>query len=254
MSFRLNFDVSLNFPPPPARSQTPLLASDRMRNDSAEGINKGLPGWVQTARLHPRYSLRLLYLLTAIAGIILANLIVGNFSYSWSNVEIHRTALAPLSIGFFWQLVTLYDKRLFHGRQIPNWAIAIVETLGFLAFLALFVVDRLELSDVPNYGSSFASSEMMLIAYDSAVWIVLCLVHGILAFQCYMQGWRTVRPKRAGCSDCEHGHDKGKGRAADDDEALLGGEEVGSGEAEAGSSEQVTPTPYRDEVERNETS
>ncbi|KAI4265077.1 MAG: hypothetical protein L6R38_009665, partial [Xanthoria sp. 2 TBL-2021] len=82
-------------------------------------------------------------------------------------------ALPPLIIGLLWQLISIYDGRLFHDRQIPNWAIAIVETLGFLAFLALFVGHRVALIDGPRY---LALGEMLLLAYDSAVWIILWYV------------------------------------------------------------------------------
>ncbi|KAL9639031.1 MAG: hypothetical protein Q9204_001267 [Flavoplaca sp. TL-2023a] len=253
MSFRMNFDISLSFPPPPPRSGRPLPASDGSHIDSSEEVKRGFPGWLQTARQHPRYSLRLLYFLTAIAGLILVNLVSGNVWHSYRIVDLHRMAFAPLIIGLLWQLITLYDKRLFHGRQVPNWAIAIVETLGFLAYLALFVGNRLELIDESAYyNSSWALNEWLLIAYDSAVWIILCLVHAILAIQCYAQGWMNVRPKRVECADYEHGHNKGKGRAADDEEPLLGSGEAEGQEGQAGPSEQTASTPYRDEVEHDE--
>ncbi|KAL8878345.1 MAG: hypothetical protein Q9192_008471 [Flavoplaca navasiana] len=232
MSFRMNFDISLSFPPPPPRSGRPLLASDRSQDESSEEVKRGFPGWLQTARQHPRFSLRLLYFLTAIAGIILVNLVSGNVWHSYRIVDLHRMAFAPLIIGLLWQLITLHDKRLFHGRQVPNWAIAIVETLGFLAYLALFVGNRLELIDESAY-------------YNSS-WA--------LAIQCYAQGWRNVRPKRkrVDCADCEHGHSKGKGRAADDEEPLLGSEEPEYQGGQAGPSEQITSTQHRDEVDHNE--
>ncbi|CAL8583703.1 hypothetical protein XPA_009323 [Xanthoria parietina] len=206
---------------------------------------KASRGWMQTARRHPNYSLRLLYFLSAIAGIILDNLVIGNVWHSYRMVDIHRMALPPLIIGLLWQLISLYDKRLFHGRQIPNWATATIETLGFLGFLILFIGHRIALIDGPRY---LAVGEMLLLAYDSAVWIILCLVHGILAAKCYAQGLRNLRSRRAGCSECEHGHGKGKGHAADDEEALLVGEEPERQEGEAGSSEQVAPAQYRDDV------
>lgn len=81
--------------------------------------------------------------------------------------------------------------------------------------------------------------------------LYLSLVNAILALQCYAQGWKNVRPKRAVCPDCERGHDKGKGKAIagdDDDEALLG-----DVEGEAGPSEQVAPASYRDQEENGET-
>ncbi|KAL8976064.1 MAG: hypothetical protein Q9205_007863 [Flavoplaca limonia] len=227
----MNFDISLSFPPPPPRSGRPLPALDQSQEDSSEEVQRGFAGWLKTARQHPRYSLRLLYFLTAIAGIILVNFVSGNVWHSYRIVEIHRMAFAPLIIGLLWQLITLYDKRLFLGRQVPNWAIAIVETLGFLAYLALFVGNRLALIDESGYryGSSLA-----------------------LAIQCYAQGWRNVRPKRVECPDCEHGHGKGKGLAGDDEEPLLGSEEAEGQEGQAGPSEQIATTQYRDEVDHNE--
>lgn len=97
MSFRLNFDVSLNFPPPPPRSQRPLPVSDQSLDGSSQEIKRGYPGWLQTARLHPCYSLRLLYFLSAVAGIILDNLVIGNVWHSYRMVDIHRMALPPVS-------------------------------------------------------------------------------------------------------------------------------------------------------------
>ncbi|KAI4224953.1 MAG: hypothetical protein L6R36_004267 [Xanthoria steineri] len=262
MSFRLNFDLSLSFPPPPSRSQRPLAGSEQPPNARQE-IKKGFRGWLQTARSHPSYSLRLLYFLSAIAGIILDNLVIGNVWHSYRMVDIHRMALAPLIIGLLWQLISIYDKRLFHGRQIPNWATATVESLGFLGFLTLFVGHRIALIDGPRY---LALGEMLLLAYDSAVWIILwyflfpipslidVLVHGILAAKCHAQGLRNLRSRRAGCSECEHGHGKGKGHAADDEEALLGGEEPERQEGEPGPSQQVAPAQYRDDVQGVESS
>ena len=61
-----------------------------------------------------------------------------------------------------------------------------------------------------------------------------------------------MRPKRVECPDCEHGHGKGKGRAEDDEEPLLGSEEAEGQEGQAGPSEQIATTQYRDEVDHNE--
>ncbi|KAL8768498.1 MAG: hypothetical protein Q9209_005289 [Squamulea sp. 1 TL-2023] len=248
MSFRFNFDISFDFPPPPPRSSSQPFASGQNPDGTTQEIKRGLPGWLQTARLHPHSSLRLLYFITSLAGIILDNLVLGDVWHYYTVVDIHRTALAPLIIGFIWQIITVYDKRLFHGRQIPNWTIAIVETLGFLAFLALFVGNRLVIIDNARYHGSLALGEILLIAYDSAVWVILCLVNGILAVQCYVQGWRNVRSKRAACPDCERVHGKGKAHATDDEEALIGDEEAGQTLGGAGPSEQTAPSQYRDEV------
>ncbi len=97
MSFRLNFDLSLSFPPPPSRSQRPLHGADQPPNAGSQEIKKGFSGWMQTARRHPNYSLRLLYFLSAIAGIILDNLVIGNVWHSYRMVDIHRMALPPVS-------------------------------------------------------------------------------------------------------------------------------------------------------------
>ncbi|KAL8950871.1 MAG: hypothetical protein Q9222_003125 [Ikaeria aurantiellina] len=222
MSFRFNFDISLDFPPPPSRSPRHVSNSDQASDGRPQVMKEDFPGWLQTARLHPRYSLRLLYFTTSIAGIILDNVVLTN-----------------LVVGLLWQLLTLFDVRLFHGRRIPNWALAIVETLGFTAFLALFVSHRMVIIDDTRYGNTLALGEILLLSYDSAVWVVLCLVHGILAVQCYAQGWRNVRPKRRGCPDCERVHAKGKCPAADEEEALLGREESDDEVVEAGPSTQT---------------
>lgn len=59
---------------------------------------------------------------------------------------------------------------------MPNWAIATIETLGFLGFLTLFIIHRFVLIDDARYDSSLALGEMLLIAYDSSVWIILWYV------------------------------------------------------------------------------
>lgn len=50
MSFRLNFDVSFNFPPPPLRSQRPLPVSDQSQDGSSHETKRGFRGWLQTAQ------------------------------------------------------------------------------------------------------------------------------------------------------------------------------------------------------------
>ena len=76
------------------------------------------------------------------------------------------------------------------------------------------------------------------------------LINAILAIQCYAQGVRNLRAKRAKCPDCEHAQGQGisnnDGAPAQEEEheALLEGEEN-----EAGPSEQGATAPCRDEPE-----
>lgn len=81
-----------------------------------------------------------------------------------------------LVVGFFWQFLTLYDKRLFRGRQLPNWAIAVMETLGYVAFLVLLVSNAVAIDARRPYGDLANPDEMMLVIYASAVWIILWYV------------------------------------------------------------------------------
>ncbi|KAL8750821.1 MAG: hypothetical protein Q9184_006283 [Pyrenodesmia sp. 2 TL-2023] len=245
MSFHFNLDLSLAFPPPPPRSRTQNNLPETKNTHDAPENKKGLPGWLQTARQHPHYSPRLFYLIAALIGIILENVVLANISW-YSNVnDVHRSAFGPLILGLLWQPLTLFSPRLFRGRQIPNWAIALVETIGCLAFLALIIGNTMAINDDQRYRSSFNLPQVMLVTYASAIWMVLCLLHATLAIQSYAQGWRNVRPKRAVCPHCEGGHGKGKGRASDS-------EGEGNGETEAGPSEPRVSERYRDEEERGE--
>ncbi|KAL8918544.1 MAG: hypothetical protein Q9172_005387 [Xanthocarpia lactea] len=252
MSFRFNVDLSFNFPPPPPRSPTRTSSGPNQYPDGEpQEIKRGFTGWLQTARRRPRYSLRLLYFITALAGLVIDNMVLTCLGYYYYFiVDVHRSALGPLIIGLLWQLITLYDKRLFRGREIPNWAIAIVETLGFMAFLGLFVSNSIVISD-PHRNTSLGRVDILMLCYDSAVWAILCLINGILAVQCYAQGWRNVRPKRAVCRDCERVRGKGKGHAADDEEPLLADNEAEEEDGEAGPSGQAEPAQYRDEEDRD---
>lgn len=96
MSFRLNFDLSFNFPPPPPRSHTPPL-----RGQDNERPRRGRPGWWQTARQHPHFALRMIYLVTAVIGFILDNVLLANFGYGYSVINILQTALAPVSLLYY---------------------------------------------------------------------------------------------------------------------------------------------------------
>ena len=86
MSFRFNIDLSLSFPPPPPRhnqpNTLPSTTSPSQTNDQ-DGVEpkKGFKSWVQTARRHPQYNLRLLYLITCIIGLVLNTIAVNNI---WS--------------------------------------------------------------------------------------------------------------------------------------------------------------------------
>lgn len=97
MSFRLNFDLSFSFPPPPPRSRKSPPASDHASDGSAEETKSGVRGWWQTAQQHPHFSLRLLYFLTSVAGIILGNIVLSDVWHYYTVVDVHRTALAVVS-------------------------------------------------------------------------------------------------------------------------------------------------------------
>ena len=89
MSFRFNVDLSFDFPRPPRRDgQSQIVIPGQ---SGPEPVKKGLPGWIQTARQNPRYSLRLLYFISAIIGLIL-NSIVVNSIWSWRVVDVANGA------------------------------------------------------------------------------------------------------------------------------------------------------------------
>ena len=79
------------------------------------------------------------------------------------------------------------------------------------------------------------------------------LLNAILAIQCYAQGVRNLRAKRAKCPDCEHAPGQGSSNndgvpaEEEEQEALREGDEN-----EAGPSEQGAIDPYRDEPEGEE--
>ncbi|KAL9017280.1 MAG: hypothetical protein Q9185_005401 [Variospora sp. 1 TL-2023] len=224
MSFRLHFDLSFNFPPPPPRSGG---TRDQSRTPPVHGQNNriprtGSPGWWQTARHHPHFALRIIYLVTAVIGFTLDSVLLANVGYWHPVIDLHRVALAPLIVGFFWQIIILCGPRLFPRRTIPNWLIALIETIGYLMFLALFAGSITDDRSFDTGGS------------QRWQFTLLTLLNITLAVQCYVQGWRN-----------------GKGPAAHDEEAL-GGSEAGDAEGEAGPSGYAVPEPYRDEVEREE--
>lgn len=92
MSFRFNIDLSLSFPPPPPRHNqpnpltSPTSPSQTNDQDGAEP-KKGFKSWVQTARQHPQYNLRLLYFITCVIGLVLNSIAVNNiWSYRVNDV------------------------------------------------------------------------------------------------------------------------------------------------------------------------
>lgn len=191
--------------------------------------------------------------------------------------------MLQLIVGFIWQFLNLYALRLFHGRRIPNWLIAVVETLGFGGSLALVTLGNIAVKDAENYNySGLDMVDVTFMAYDSSVWIVLwyvsslwptvwetssyvvevkkgvtglwtdtsnSLVHAILAIKSYAQGVRNVRSKRAKCLDCEHAQGTENGNTHEEGDGALLGEAAG----EAEPSQEATSAPYRDEPEAGET-
>ncbi|KAL8904085.1 MAG: hypothetical protein Q9207_003512 [Kuettlingeria erythrocarpa] len=265
MSFHFKVDLSLAFPPPPPRSRTQSPVPSPAHSSDAPQNKKGPAKWMQTARQHPQFNLRRLYFIVALIGIIVGNVALAYIPLYADFTDVHRTALVPLILFLLFQPITLFAPRLFRFRRpIPNWALAIVETLGFLAFLGLIISNALAIDKRERWGRTTDATDITLTTYDSAVWIALCLLHFTLAIQCYAQGWRNIRPKRESCPHCESGHGKGKGKGPasdhhdhDEEEALLGatsGAEEHEDEApEAGPSEQpVVPERYRDEADRGE--
>ncbi|KAL8987646.1 MAG: hypothetical protein Q9177_003168 [Variospora cf. flavescens] len=184
----------------------------------------------------------MIYLVTAVIGFILDNVLLANFGYGYSVINILQTALAPLIVGFLWQIIVLCGPRLFPRRTIPNWLIALLETIGYLMFLALFAGSITAIYD----DRPFDTGRLHLWQF-----VLLTVLNITLAVQCYVQGWRNVRPKRATCEHCGSTHVKGKGPAAHDEEALRG-REAGDAESEAGPSGYAVSEPYRDEAEREE--
>lgn len=89
MSFRFNVDLSFDFPRPPPRgsSTQAQIESSLSDGDGPQSIKPGFRGWLQTARQHPRYSLRLLYFIACIIGLIL-NAVVVNSIWSYGIVDV----------------------------------------------------------------------------------------------------------------------------------------------------------------------
>lgn len=91
------------------------------------------------------------------------------------DMHTNKTDKQQLTIGFLWQTLILFHTRLFPRRRtnsIPNWLIALVETLGYLTFLALLVGNGLAIRE-DGGGDTFTLWQIMLITYDSAVWVAL---------------------------------------------------------------------------------
>ncbi|KAI4085850.1 MAG: hypothetical protein LQ344_008081 [Seirophora lacunosa] len=180
MSFRLNFDLSLSFPSPPPRSDDDMRNQPQPTTTPAQGQDddgrRRPQGWWRTARQHPHFVLRVIYLVATLMGLILDTVLLSNIGYYYyAVVSLHQTALVPLTIGFLWQTLILFHTRLFPRRRtnsIPNWLIALVETLGYLTFLALLVGNGLAIRE-DGGGDTFTLWQIMLITYDSAVWVAL---------------------------------------------------------------------------------
>ena len=98
MSFRFNIDLSLDFPRPPPRdgTQTLLTPAGQSGQNEPQQVKKGFRGWLQTARQHRRYSLRLLYFIACIIGIMLGIIVVGNV-YIRDLRDVHNTAIGLVS-------------------------------------------------------------------------------------------------------------------------------------------------------------
>ena len=93
MSFRFNIDLSFDFPRPPPRGNSNRHQIDSSPpNDGHQPIKPGFQGWIQSARQQPRYSIRLLYFIACILGLIL-NAIVVNSIWSYRIVEVAIAAL-----------------------------------------------------------------------------------------------------------------------------------------------------------------
>ena len=89
MSFRFNIDLSFDFPRPPPRdsSTQAQIGSSASDGDGPQPIKPGFQAWIQSARQQPRYSLRLLYFIACIIGLIL-NAIVVNSIWSYRIVDV----------------------------------------------------------------------------------------------------------------------------------------------------------------------
>ncbi|KAI4147078.1 MAG: hypothetical protein LQ341_001881 [Variospora aurantia] len=165
----------------------------------------------------------MIYLVTALIGFTLDNVLLANFGDRYPVTDLHRVALAPLIVGFFWQIIVLCGPRLFPRRTIPNWLIALIETIGYLMFLALF-----------------AGSITDDLSFDTAT--------------CEHCGSTHVKGK----GPAAHDEEALRGSEAGDAEGEAGPsgyavsepyrDEVEREEGEAGPSEQAMPEPHRGEL------
>ncbi|KAG7008603.1 hypothetical protein G7Y79_00005g017440 [Physcia stellaris] len=225
MSFRFNIDLSLSFPPPPPRHNQPNPLAPHLPRPKSTVKMVLSQRKASKAGYRPRASTR--------------NTI---FAYSVNNIWSYRVndvasgAFVFLIGGLLWQLLNLEAVRLFHGRQIPNWLIAVVETVGFGGFLTMTVLEILAVDESTRYSySPIGVMDAMMVAYDSGAWIVCCLLNAILAIQAYAQGG--------------HGKGKGKDHAGGEEEEALLGEAENEAESEAGPSGEAPEASYRDEPE-----
>lgn len=101
----------------------------------------------------------------------------------FKTLHITKTHPSQLILFLLFQPTTLLAPRLFRfHRPIPNWALAIVETLGFLAFLALIISNVLAINDEHRWRRTSNVKQLMLTTYDSAVWIALWYAPPFLPF------------------------------------------------------------------------
>lgn len=103
MSFRLNFDLSLSFPSPPPRSDDDMhnqpspTSTTPVQGQDDDGRRRP-QGWWRTARQHPHFVLRVIYLVTTLMGLILDTVLLSNIGYYYyAVVSLHQTALVPVS-------------------------------------------------------------------------------------------------------------------------------------------------------------
>ena len=91
MSFRFNIDIGFDFPRPPPRDGTQSTHPDQ--DASPHQSKKCWSSWLQTARQHRHYSLRLLYFLACIIGLILETVVLNNVWGDYDIRDIHSTAV-----------------------------------------------------------------------------------------------------------------------------------------------------------------
>ncbi|KAL8832111.1 MAG: hypothetical protein Q9191_000468 [Dirinaria sp. TL-2023a] len=167
---------------------TPALAS-----------NNEKPGLLQSARCHPRFSLRVLATIAVVAGLILNSIVQQNF-WDYSIRDLCSVAFPLLCISLIWHPLEVYWRRLFK-RPIPNWLLILVDTLGFVAFLVLFIGSVYVFVDGYRRVDSADIGQVVLFTWNTVPWVALLIVD----FICMVQGARrAVRDRRIGrCPNCK---------------------------------------------------